>query len=445
MKYNILLLALIPAVLMVGFILEAHAQIGSYYTDTSVINGGAQKNCTNVSIDGAMATTPITLTLIFDHTTDASITTSNAGSSNPIYEKTGQTLVWYTNDTDHYTLKAVLNYPSDEKRDVSITLAGTNGKDQEDIQYSGTTFCRIFDITTVPPVHIPTREEILGQDILNVPQTLNNLVTTQQYNTEIESNTFSTITTAIYIVIALVAILIIIFAANREMSRRTKLQIAESLRTVRTMAQENTTKAEAVKKMYEDLAGRLEKQFMLFGGLLVEMKNNLVFTQNEREKIEQLMKKQKEIEQSMFTPEKKKSYVRALYDKIIKTDTKSLRIKLKQLRSKLDDESKTEAEAIENELKKRGNNEKNTLEETGIELNMLESKEDKVPKRPSDEDLQKLFVSLMNLEITMESIDNTTLDMLYEYKSKINSPEDFPTIRSIFAELEKRWKKENNS
>lgn len=351
----------IGIIILVGslYLGTAHAQIYQNDQDLSKIVGGAEKNCTNVDIIGSQATTPFYLELVFDPTGLSSITETHTGIAKPVYQKSNQVLLFYTNDTAEYYVTAKLSYPNIDKRDVFERYTSQpNNVFQQDLQYYDSKFCRIYHIVTQAPIHIQTREEILGQDILNVPKTLQDLVDTQKYNTKVEIGTFASIEIMILIVLIAIVVSIFIYAATMRQNRKLKIQSTESYKTLRKMGEDQVLMAKSIKETLEDTVGKIDKKLWELGGFMEHFKT----TSNIKSAESSVKVEEKKPETH---PKGWKERLIHFYDTNVKLDDMSLKGLLKSFSGKTDEESKAKKEMIEEELKKRRSAENNRVTEVG--------------------------------------------------------------------------------
>jgi hypothetical protein len=350
----------------------AHAQLYENQQDLTKIVGGADKNCTNVDIIGTEATTPFLLEVVFDPTTASSITETHNGIAKPIYQKSNQVLVFYTNDTADYYVTVTLDYPQLAKRDVFVRYtAPPNNIISEDLQYYDSKFCRVFHIVTQAPIHIQTREEILGADILNVPKTLSDLVQTQQYNTQVETGTFSSIEFFILMQIILGVITVILFFSNMGQSRKLKIQSTETLKTIRKMGQDNIEIVNGINTKVDNALEKMDKKLKVLGGFLEQFKISYQISEAQKQAVEKAQTELHKVDEISIKPTLTQKVIN-FYDTYVKLDIFSLRNMKENLFGKTDEESVEKLKVIDAELAKREQGEKNNITEVSKAIENLE-------------------------------------------------------------------------
>lgn len=168
MHYKILLLVVVMVVISIH---EAHAQT------PGVPAGINQTGCMVLSFDNVE--NPFVLTLDHDPTLTESVshtTTNPTAALQTIGTDPNQSLQglnpkthlsFASNDTTNWTIVVQLTHPNDKSGPRTLLLnlfskqnnpVSTNNH----ITYSGNTFCGIFQIQAIPPVHIQTNAEILA-------------------------------------------------------------------------------------------------------------------------------------------------------------------------------------------------------------------------------------------------------------------------------------------
>jgi hypothetical protein len=145
----ILLLVLVP--------LQGFAQVQPFETQIQKIQN--PQACQDVTIQGDMAQVPFVLKIFHDTTKNSQVNETHQGKSFPVYQKSEQAMIFYTNDTDQYQVHFAAHYDTAKERVVYIQYyAKNNLVYDEQIKYNSQDFCRNFIIYTVIPQHIPTKE-----------------------------------------------------------------------------------------------------------------------------------------------------------------------------------------------------------------------------------------------------------------------------------------------
>lgn len=251
---------IILAILVVLVIipLQSFGQVQPFFTQIQKIEN--PQPCQEVTIQGDMAQVPFVLKVFHDPTSSSEVNQTHQGKSYPVWQKSEQAMIFYTNDTDQYQVHFKAHYNNSTERVVYLQYYSKNNMVyDEQVKYNSQDFCRNFIIYTTVPQHIPTKEELF-QPILDAIAAIPAMKDAFDRNTITMSSQISFVYLLVVMIVGLVVgVILLVAAINRR--QKSKLQ---NLDDTAQLMMEAVDKAE---KTILDMAENNDRKFSTFENL----------------------------------------------------------------------------------------------------------------------------------------------------------------------------------